>query len=304
MLHTFISRMNPGYALLCFILAAFVTNILTAIMMFGLPAFPRPIPSSATTPKPSSLSLDLSERGDSELQDSEVQDSEVQDSELQDSEVQDSEVQDSELQDSEVQDSEVQDSEVQDSEIQDSSPQPQVNGKSTEDDLPTRSPGNGTNPDEPELSPGAKFSFATIVLILIALSVFIKFACIQRWKRCYHVPIAWWDVYENVMWIVFVFELGVSSLALGRWLMLLCDLWGEAGRKALLIREYFLLLAVVIAIAVPFVLLSMCFQAFRKWYRNRLKVKEDKFVTSLEARGLLTMDDPRAGVKLKAIIAS
>src|SRR5271163_3122134 len=101
---TFTSRMSPADALLYFILAAFVTNILTVIMMFGLPAFPRPIPSSATTPKPSSLSLDLSERGDSELQDSEVQDSELQDSE-------------------------VQDSEIQDSEIQDSSPQPQVNGK-------------------------------------------------------------------------------------------------------------------------------------------------------------------------------
>ena len=257
MLRTFISRMNPGDALLYFILAAFVTNILTVIMMFGLPAFPRPIPSSATTPKPSGPSLDLSERADSELQDSEIQDSE----------------------------------------IQDSSPQPQVNGKSTEDDLTTRSPGNGTNPDEPELSPGAKFSFATIVLIFIALSLFIKFACIQRWKRCHHVPIAWWDVYENFMWIVFVFELGVSSLALGRWLMLLCDLWGELGRKSLPIREYFLLLVVVIAIAVPFVLLSICFQAFRKWYRSRLKVKEDEFATPLEARGLLTTDDPRADVK-------
>jgi hypothetical protein len=98
------------------------------------------------------------------------------------------------------------------------------------------------------------------------------------------------------MWIVFIFELGVSSVALGRWLMLLCDLWGETGRKALLIREYFLLMAVVIAIVVPFMLLLMCFQAFRKWYRSRPKVEKDEFDIPLEARGLLTPDDSRAEV--------
>jgi hypothetical protein len=80
------------------------------------------------------------------------------------------------------------------------------------------------------------------------------------------------------MWIIFVFELGVSSVALGRWLMLLRDLWGEAGRKALFIREYFLLMAVVMAIVVPFMLLSMCFQAVRKWYRSQPKVKKDEYV--------------------------
>ena len=91
-----------------------------------------------------------------------------------------------------------------------------------------------------------------------------------------------------------VFELGIASLVLGRWLMLLCDLWGEAGRKALFIREYSLLMAVVIAIIVPFVLLSMCFQAVRKWYRSQLKVKKDECVISVEARGLLTTDDSQA----------
>jgi hypothetical protein len=201
--------MSPADVLLYFIIAAFATNILAVFMMFGLPAFSRPIPSSDTTPKP-------------------------------------------------------------------------------------RNPGSGMNLDEPDLSPGAKFSFATIMLIVIALSVFVKFAYIQMWKQCNPVPIAWWDVYENVMWIVFVFELGVSSVALGRWLMLLCDLWGEAGRKALLIREYFLLMAVVIAIVLPFMLLSMCFQVVRKWYRSQPKVKKDEFVTPLEARGLLTTDDSQA----------
>src|SRR2546423_1829525 len=67
---TFISRTSPADALLYFIIAAFVTNILTVFMMLGLPAFPRPIPSSDTTPKPSSLSLESLERADSEIQDS------------------------------------------------------------------------------------------------------------------------------------------------------------------------------------------------------------------------------------------
>jgi hypothetical protein len=241
---TFISRMSAADALLYFTIAAWVTNILTLIMMFGLPAFPRPIPSSDTTPKPSSLSsLDSSGQADSETQDS--------------------------------------------------SPPPQVNDKLSGDGSTTK-PGSGMNLDEPDLGPGAKFSFATIMLIFIALSVFVKFACIQRWKQCYPVPLAWWDIFENVFWIVFVFELGVSSLALGRWLMLLCDLWGEAGRKALPIREYFLLMAVVIAIVFPCVLLLRCFQAVRKWYRSQPKVKKDEFVTPLEARGLLTTDDSQA----------
>ena len=76
--------------------------------------------------------------------------------------------------------------------------------------------------------------------------------------------------------------------------MLLCDLWGDTGRKALLIREYFLLMAVVITIVAPFMLLWMCFQAVCKWYRNQSKVKKDEFVTPLEARGLLTTDDTQA----------
>jgi hypothetical protein len=179
-----------------------------------------------------------------------------------------------------------------------------------EDGLTTRNPGSGMYLDEPDLSPSAKFSLATIMLVFIVLSVFVKFACIQRWKQCNRVPIAWWDIYENVMWIVFVFGLGVSSVALGRWLMLLCDLWGEAGRKALLIREYFLLMAVVIAVVLPFMLLSMCFQADRKWYQSQPKVEKDEFVTSLEARSLLTTDDSQAeldkvvfteGLRLKAV---
>jgi hypothetical protein len=236
--------MSPADALLYFIIAAFVTNILTVIMMFGLSAFPRPIPSSDTMPKPSSPSLNSPERADYETQDS--------------------------------------------------SPPPQVNDELPEDDLTTRNPGSGINLDKPDLSPSAKFSLATIMLIFIALSVFVKFACIQRWKQCNPVPIAWWDIYEIVLWIVFVFELGVSSMALGRWLMLLCDLWGEAGRKALFIREYSLLMAVVIAIVVPFVLLSMCFQAVRKWYGSQPKVKKDECVISVEARGLLTTDDSQA----------
>jgi hypothetical protein len=44
----------------------------------------------------------------------------------------------------------------------------------------------------------------------------------------------------------------------------------------------------------PFVLLSMCFQAFRKWYRGRPRIEKDEFATPLEARGLLIADDSRA----------
>jgi hypothetical protein len=226
--------MSPADALLYFIIAAYVTNVLTAIMMFGLPAFPRPIPFSKTTPKPSSLSLDSPERADDE--------------------------------------------------IQDSASLPQTNDKLPENGLTTRNLDSGTNLDQPALGPGAKFTFATILLIFIVLSVFVKFACIQRWRQCYPVRLAWWDVYEEVMWIVFVFELGVSSLALGRWLMLLCDLWGEAGRKALSIREYTMLMTVAIAIVVPFVLIAMCFQAVCKWYRSQPKVKKDEGLIPLEAR--------------------
>jgi hypothetical protein len=51
----FISRLRPADALLYFIVAGFVTNILTPIMILELSALPRPIPSSDTTPKLSSL---------------------------------------------------------------------------------------------------------------------------------------------------------------------------------------------------------------------------------------------------------
>lgn len=261
---TFLSRMHPANALLYFIVAAFATNILALIMILGLPAFPRPLPSLDTTPKASSLSLSLdsAERANSEIQDSSPS---IQDSSPP----------------------------IQDSSppIQDSSPPMQVKNNSIRDGLTARNSGSGTNQDGPALSPGEKFSLATIVLTFIALSVFVMYACIQKWKQCYPVPIAWWDVYETVLWIVFVFELGISSLALGRWLMLLCDLWGEAGRKLWLIREYFLFMAVAIAIFVPFVLLSRCFQGFREWYRTRPKAKKDEVATPLEVRGLLTTDN-------------
>jgi hypothetical protein len=227
---TFISRVHPANALLYFIVAAFVTNILTLVMILGLSAFPRPIPSSDTTPKLSSLSLDSSER--------------------------------------------------ENSEIQDSAPSTQIDNKPTEDDLAVRNSNSRTNQNRPILSPDGKFSIATIVLTCIAFSVLVKFACIQKWKQCYPVPIAWWDIYETILWVIFVFELGISSLALGRWLMLLCDLWGETGRKFWFIREYFLFMAVVVTVVVPFMLLWRCFQVFREWYRSRSKVKTDDFATS------------------------
>src|SRR5277367_3155314 len=135
---TFILRMHPAHALMYFIVAAFITNILTFIMILGLPAFPRPILSSDTTPKPSSLSLDSSEQANSE--------------------------------------------------IQDSSPPPQVNVVRTKDGLTASNSGRGTNPDEPGLSPGGKFSFATIVLTFIALLVFVKLETVlfssNSWVGC------------------------------------------------------------------------------------------------------------------------
>lgn len=69
---------------------------------------------------------------------------------------------------------------------------------------------------------------------------------------------------------------------------------GETGRKVLPIQEYFLLMTAVVAISLPFVLLSMYLHAFRKWYLSQLKDREGDFATSLEAWGLLTMDDSHA----------
>jgi len=146
------------------------------------------------------------------------------------------------------------------------------------------------------LSAGAKFGLATIMLAFIVLSGCVQFACIQTWRRCFPYKIAWWDVFEPGLWSVFVFEIGVASLALGRWLMLLCDLWGEAGRKVLPIREYFLLLAVVIVIFVPPMMLVMGFQAGREWFRNRSTVEKDEVATSLETEGVPLMGD--SGAKL------
>jgi hypothetical protein len=241
---TFISRMHPADTLLYFIVAAFVTNILTLVMILGLPASSRPIPSSDTTPELSGLSLD-SERANSE--------------------------------------------------IQDSAPSTQIDNKPTEDDLAVRNSDSCTNHNRPILSPGGKFSIATIVLTCIVFSVLVKFACIQKWQQCYLVPIAWWDIYETILWIALVFELGISSLALGRWLMLLCDLWGETGRKFWFIREYFLFMVVVIAVVVPFMLLWMCFQAFRKWYRSRSKVNTDDFAASSTCDPGTAIAEPNAG---------
>jgi hypothetical protein len=215
-----------------FMVAAFATNILTLIMILGLPAaYPRSMPP---TPKPSSgsLSLDSSERANTDIQDSPPP-------------------------------------------IQDSPPSTQAENKPTEDDLAASSSGHGMNPEEPALSPGGKFGLATIVLAGIVLSLVVQFACLQRWKECYPVPIAWWDIFETVLSIIFVFELGIASLALGRWLMLLCDLWGEAGRKLWLIREYFLFMWIAIAIAVPLVLLSEGLQVLYRWYRSRPRVRKE-----------------------------
>jgi hypothetical protein len=215
-----------------FMVAAFATNILTLIMILGLPAaYPRSMPP---TPKPSggSLSLDSSERANTDIQDSPPP-------------------------------------------IQDSPPSTQAENKPTEDDLAASSSGHGMNPEEPALSPGGKFGLATIVLAAIVLSLVVQFACLQRWKECYPVPIAWWDIFETVLSIIFVFELGIASLALGRWLMLLCDLWGEAGRKLWLIREYFLFLWIAIVVCVPLVLFSGCFQALHQWYRSRPRVRKE-----------------------------
>jgi hypothetical protein len=227
----FFSKMHPPDAMLCFIVAAFATNILTLIMIFELPAaFPRPMPPTYDTPTPSSrsLNLDSSERANTEIQDSPPP-------------------------------------------TQDSPLPTQVENKPTGDSLATSSSGNDTNPEKPALSPGRKFGFATIVLTFIAFSLYIQFAYLQLWQQCYSVPIAWWDVSGTVLWTIFIFDLGIASLALGRWLMLLCDLWGEAGSKIWLIQEYFLFMWIAIAIFVPLALLSSCFQALREWYRNRPK---------------------------------
>jgi hypothetical protein len=102
-----------------FIVVAFVTNILTFIMILGLLAFPKSISSSDTPLKPSSL--DSSEQANFE--------------------------------------------------IQDSSLPPQVNVEKTKDSLTASNSSSGPNPS---LSLGGKFSFATIVLALITLSVFVK----------------------------------------------------------------------------------------------------------------------------------
>jgi hypothetical protein len=220
--------MHPADSLLWFIVAAFATNILTLTMILGLPAaHPRSMPPTYDTPKPSSgsLSLDSSERANTD--------------------------------------------------IQDSPPPAQVENKLTEDGLATSSSGNGMNPEKPVLSPGGKLGFATTVLAFITLSLFVQFACLQKWKECYPVPIAWWDVFETVLWIIFVFELGIASLALGRWLMLLCDIWGEAGRKLWFIREYFLFMWIAVVVCVPLVLLSRCFQALHQWYRSRPRVRKE-----------------------------
>lgn len=67
---TLVSKMSVADALLVFHPATFVTNILAAIMIYGLPAFPRPMPSPDILPNPASLSLHSSQRADSEMQDS------------------------------------------------------------------------------------------------------------------------------------------------------------------------------------------------------------------------------------------
>jgi hypothetical protein len=107
----------------------------------------------------------------------------------------------------------------------------------------------------PEVSPISDFVFGSVLFFSICAALFTLALCIQRFAYCPQHYNAALRVEVALFWTLFAGECVAGCYAAGCWVVLLRDLWGERGRKALPIQKETVVAGVLTAVISPLLLL-------------------------------------------------